>query len=1131
MRGCLVRLDQDRRREPTTDPEVNAPDAGAVCAGATVQGSRFTILRMHAQGGLGQVSLARDERLKRQVALKEIRPEKRDNAYLRRRFLTEAEITGQLEHPGIVPIYDLDQDADGQVRYAMRFVQGRTLSDAIRDYHAGPTPLGFRELLQRFVSVCQTVAYAHSKGVIHRDLKPANVILGDYGETLVVDWGLAKRVANPSPALAPPAPSAQDTAAPGQTTDYVSERADDGPLTQAGQVLGTAAYMSPEQAAGDIEGTGPAADIYSLGAILYELLTGMPPYQGKSAAEVLAAVRRGRMVRPTQVRPRVPRALEAVCLKALAWEVPERYAIAVDVAREVEHWLADESVRAYREPPSARIGRWVRHHQKMTVGMGVLLLTGVLALGVSTFLVGQAQQETEEALRKETIARETADTQRGLAEKRKTETAKALRQTRVVSANLAFDRGLTLCDRSEVGTGLLWFVRGLELAPADEKPLRDVLRANLAAWRGHLSTLEARVEPRFGPKKARCSLWAAAFSRDGKTVLLGGAGPGIWLWDTVAGRIGDAIPHPAGVLAVAISPDGRTALTGCADGKARLWDLATRRRIGQLFTHRGAIKAVAFRPDGRAIATASHDGTAALWDLATGHPIGGPLRHGRAVLALAFRPDGKVLMTAGADGTLRRWDGASGKPAGPILRPGGWILALAWSPDCKTVLTGDSSFRAQLWDLTTNKPIEPTIMHSNMVLAVAFSPDGKTIATGTANGVNLLDLASKTPLGQPLHHQADVRSIAFAPDGKRLVTASVDLSACLWQAASARPAEVKAQLGPSIVQMSGPFVISPDGHVVAFSSLRGPVQLVDAHTGKPLGPVHHAGGPVAGLAFSSDGKKVLVGCFNKVARLYNAASWEPAGPPLSHSSPVRGVAISSNGELLVTSTQAGTLQAWDPATGMAVGKSLKCPGGWRIAISRNDKKVLTSGLGKMQLWNLTTGRLLREMRQEGEVMAVAFSPNDKRVATGGLNKVARVWDAETGQPLTPPLRHLGPVWDVAFSTDGRLLLTASGDKTARLWDVATGKRVGPILLHLYPVRQAVFGLDGQTVITVTDTAAALRTWKFPRNVEGAPKRLALWAQVLAGLELDQTGGVHVLSTATWQKRRKQLAALGGPPLP
>jgi serine/threonine protein kinase/tetratricopeptide (TPR) repeat protein len=363
---------------------------------------RFTILKEHACGGLGQVSLARDEKLKRQVALKEIRPDRRGSAHLRERFLTEAEITGQLEHPGIVPVYAMDEGPDGEPYYAMRFIQGRTLAEAIREFHDGGTgrrrdgaeeepaslapslrrsvapsfsSLAFRNLLQRFVSVCNTVAYAHSKGVIHRDLKPANVMLGDYGETLVLDWGLAKRI----------------DGATGRQGDGDKTNQPDAPareqgaegLTEAGQVLGTAAYMSPEQAAGDSENVGPATDTYALGAMLYQLLTGRAPYHGSNNAEIVAQVKSSPPQRPSEVTRGVPKALEAVCVKAMARFPAERYTTASDLAKDIERWLADEPVLAYREPLRERLWRWMRGHPLFFTSAATVLVVGVVALTVS----------------------------------------------------------------------------------------------------------------------------------------------------------------------------------------------------------------------------------------------------------------------------------------------------------------------------------------------------------------------------------------------------------------------------------------------------------------------------------------------------------------------------------------------------------------------------------------------------------------------------------------------------------------------------------------------------------------------------------------------------------------------------
>jgi serine/threonine protein kinase len=362
---------------------------------------RFTIVKSHAHGGLGQVSVARDEKLKRQVALKEILPDKRHDHHVRQRFVNEAEITGQLEHPGIVPIYALEEDARGDPYYAMRFIQGRTLAEAITVHHRQPTPLGFRDLLGRFVTVCHTVAYAHSKGVVHRDLKPANVMLGDYGETLVVDWGLAKKL-DEAPPMSSTAREGKravaETTEAGEITDYNihAESSTGVGLTQAGQALGTPAYMPPEQAAGELDRLGPASDVYALGAVLYCLLTDRAPYEGASAREVVDRVLHEAPDRPGRVRPGVPPALEAVSLKALAREPRERYASAADLATEVERWQAGEPVSAYQEPLTARLRRWARKRQRLVTGAGVALAVLLVSLLVGAALLGAANRELEE---------------------------------------------------------------------------------------------------------------------------------------------------------------------------------------------------------------------------------------------------------------------------------------------------------------------------------------------------------------------------------------------------------------------------------------------------------------------------------------------------------------------------------------------------------------------------------------------------------------------------------------------------------------------------------------------------------------------------------------------------------------
>jgi serine/threonine-protein kinase len=361
---------------------------------------RYRVLRPHAGGGLGLVYVAEDTELHREVALKEIRPEHADNPASRRRFVLEAEITGALEHPGVVPVYGLGAYPDGRPYYAMRFIHGDTLKAAIADFHAADTPgrdpgeqsLAFRHLLRRFIDVCNAVAYAHSRRVLHRDLKPANVMLGKFGETLVVDWGLAKAGVRPRDNGDSPAEGTTDpTLQPASTSDMEP--------TQAGSAMGTPAFMSPEQADGRLHELSPASDIYSLGATLYSLLTGRLPFDGTNKQDVLACVRGGQFAPPRQVKPLTPPALDAVCRKAMALRPTDRYRTALDLAADVEHWLADEPVAAYPDPWTTRLARWARRHRTLVVAAGVFLVSAVVALSVSTALVWREQKKTAEQKR------------------------------------------------------------------------------------------------------------------------------------------------------------------------------------------------------------------------------------------------------------------------------------------------------------------------------------------------------------------------------------------------------------------------------------------------------------------------------------------------------------------------------------------------------------------------------------------------------------------------------------------------------------------------------------------------------------------------------------------------------------
>jgi serine/threonine-protein kinase len=344
----------------------------------TTEGGRFRLLRHHARGGIGIVFVAHDSELHREVALKQIQPQHADDPSSRARFMVEAEVTGRLEHPGVVPVYGLGRNEQGRPFYAMRFVRGESLKEAIDNfYHADDRPgrdpaertLALRKLLGRFIDVCHAIAYAHSRGVIHRDLKPANILLGPYGETLVVDWGLAKVVGREDPM---PQPRAEVTLRPASRSDNSD--------TMAGIAIGTPAYMSPEQAQGRLAEIGTASDVYSLGATLYCLVTGRPPLENGDVDELLGRAQRGEIPPPHQVNPRVPAALGAIVVKAMALRPSDRYPSAHVLAEEVERWLADEPVMARREPLSERVRRWMRRRRTAVAAIAAALVAATIGL-------------------------------------------------------------------------------------------------------------------------------------------------------------------------------------------------------------------------------------------------------------------------------------------------------------------------------------------------------------------------------------------------------------------------------------------------------------------------------------------------------------------------------------------------------------------------------------------------------------------------------------------------------------------------------------------------------------------------------------------------------------------------------
>ncbi len=482
--GIHEKLPGNKPPSAATPPA--SPTSSAPAATGTMVG-RFALKGLHAKGGLGEVFTARDTELNREVAVKRIQSRYADDPGSRQRFLSEAEITARLDHPGVVPVFGLVSDGLGRPCYAMRFIRGETLKDEIDRYHGDqkaeikdqksektektgaesstsretatpsgasadqPRSVAFRHLLQRFISVCQAIAYAHSRKVIHRDIKPANVMVGAFGETLVVDWGLAKALdAGPDTARV------MKTIAAGGFKQDPDANELPSHMTLAGTAVGTPSFMAPEQASGVIELVGTAADVYSLGATLFVILTGKTAFSGP-AVETLDKVRRGDFHPPRTVNPETPAPLDAICRKAMSLRPEDRYTTALELAADVERWLSDEPVSCYRDPLAARLARWARRHPARVAAAVSLLIAGVLAVAGVAWAVNEGRKNTQAALDRATRAE--ADTKTALEtvqiEKKNTEEARDVARERYELAVEAFNTLVTdiqkqLADR--VGT-------------------------------------------------------------------------------------------------------------------------------------------------------------------------------------------------------------------------------------------------------------------------------------------------------------------------------------------------------------------------------------------------------------------------------------------------------------------------------------------------------------------------------------------------------------------------------------------------------------------------------------------------------------------------------------------------------